>query len=181
MKKIGLITLFLCMILMGFSQYKNINEFKDTLVIRTNKCCLYKTNQTTYIYDTASYIINVPKNTILTSYYFDGLYYKVVFENCVGYIFCSDVYTPDRILQIQNILVNNTYTDEIKDSINNNYKINNDDVEIIIEQDIIDQSVNGITIQQEIINQTVNEDDPVLNSDTIYFLQMFIEMFIIGI
>jgi hypothetical protein len=175
MKKIIMIALLLCLSMTAFSQYENYTEFNDTITIRTNNCCLYKTAETKYIYDTGSYIINIPKDVVIITNYFDGIFYKIKYENCIGYIFCMDVITPERILKIQELIISGQYTEAVKDSINEQYKMNPIDVENYIEEEIINQNtIDEIIITTDIVNKGS------LDPDIMFFLYSFLNMYMIG-
>ena len=88
-----------------------------------------------------------------------------MYENCIGYIFCLNVITPNRISELQDSLQNGSLTPELRNSINSKY--------IPIETSYIDYIY---TVEYEIEEEKAIVENE-LNLNTIYYIMSFINLF----
>jgi len=165
MKKILISLLLIIASISVYSQYENANEYVDTITIKGDNCFLYETNQTIPNDKAETSLVRIPDSTTITSCYFDGIYYKVLYENCIGYIFCLNVITPNRISELQDSLQNGSLTPELRNSINSKY--------IPIETSYIDYIY---TVEYEIEEEKAIVENE-LNLNTIYYIMSFINLF----
>ncbi len=166
MKKLLVIILVLISFF-SYAQYQNYDTYVDTITAKSD-CYLYLNPQTSYKYDNQ---ILIPENIILISTYFNSLYFKVEYENMVGYVFCMSVTVPERVLQIQKMINTENFSKEIVDSINSNY---------FIKSDIKYENIENINQEINIINEDLNLDmKDKFPTEIIDFLYLFVNSFMI--
>ncbi|MCK9416100.1 hypothetical protein M0Q97_05515 [Candidatus Dojkabacteria bacterium] len=166
MKKLLVIILVLISFF-SYAQYQNYDIYVDTITAKSD-CYLYLNSQTSYKYDNQTLI---PENTILISTYFNSLYFKVEYENMIGYVFCMSVTVPERVSQIQKMINTENFSKEIVDSINSNY---------FIKSDIKYENIENINQDINIINEELNLDmEDKFPTEMIDFLYLFVNSFMI--
>jgi len=98
-KLIMMMAIMICFVTMfGQGVYENDGKYSDTIKI-FRETSLLPSPQTIYVNEDES--LKIPKDEILISKHFSNGYYTVEFNGNLGYVFCLDVQTPNRIRKQQ--------------------------------------------------------------------------------
>jgi hypothetical protein len=148
------------------SPYLNEGDYIDTITI-TKQCRLYKTPSV----DMKSDLLIIPSGEKLMSNYFNGCFYRVVYNDCPGYVFCLNVQESGRITRLRECILRGDY---IENHMIINCQYENDGL-----YDQYFQSTYNCDAREinRLIESEIKTQEYILEMEKFYYIQLFVEIF----